>query len=106
MKYWVNVRRRWKFQLRRNKPNILKNLIWPIEHWSEHSIPSEFQGGLLVRMQMKKNHITNLKSAFLNNFDWIFASFDFFPCEDCPTKCEESDLKFGEPCQLPELVNC
>ena len=41
----------------------MKNLIWPVELWSHILIPFEFQGGLLVRMQMKKNHITDLKGA-------------------------------------------
>ena len=62
MKYWVNARRR-KFQFISNEPNLLKNLIWPIEIWSQLLIPFEFQGGLLVRMHTKKNHITDLKST-------------------------------------------
>ena len=28
-------------------------------------IPFEFQGGLLVRLQTKKNHVTDLKSALI-----------------------------------------
>ena len=40
-----------------------------------------------------------------NGVDRPIVSCGFFPCEYCPVKCEESDLKFGEPCQLRELVN-
>ena len=63
MKDWVNVRRRRKFQFISNIPNLLKNFIWTIEIWSQLLMPFEFQGGLLVRLQMKKNHVTDLKSA-------------------------------------------
>ena len=62
MKYWVNARRR-KFQFISNGPNLLKNLIWPIELWSEFLMPFDFQGGFLGRLHAKKNHITDLKSA-------------------------------------------
>ena len=55
--------RRRKFQFISNVPNILKNLLWPREIWSHLLIPFEFQGGLLVRLQTKKNHVTELKSA-------------------------------------------
>ena len=41
----------------------MKNLTCPIELWSQLMTPFEFQGGLLVRLQTKKNHITNLKGA-------------------------------------------
>ena len=63
MKDWVNARRRGKFQFISNRPNLLKNFIWPIELWSQLLMPFEFQGGLLVRLQTKKNHITDLKGA-------------------------------------------
>ena len=64
MKYWMNVRRRRKFQfIISNGPNLLKNLIWPIEIWSQLLTPFELQGGFLVRLQMKKNHITDLKGV-------------------------------------------
>ena len=63
MKYWVNMRRRRKFQFIRNRPNLLKNLIWPIELWSQLLMLFEFQGGLLVRLLTKKNHIIDLKGA-------------------------------------------
>ena len=63
MKDWVNARRRRKFQFISNRPNLLKNFIWPIELWSQLLIPFEFQGGLVVRLQMKKNHITDLKGV-------------------------------------------
>ena len=55
--------RRRKCQFISNIPNLLKNCIWARYLWSEHLIPSVFQGGFLVRLQTKKNHITNLKSA-------------------------------------------
>ena len=63
MKDWVNVRRRRKFQFISNRPNILKKFIWPLETWSQLLMPFEFQGGLIVRLQTKKNHITDLKGA-------------------------------------------
>ena len=47
-----------------------------------------------------------LEKCTRNDVDWLVISFSFFPCEYCPTKCEESDLGFIEPCQLHELVNC
>ena len=49
MKYLVNMRRR-KAQFISNKPNILKNLIWPIELWSQVMIPFVFHGVFLVRL--------------------------------------------------------
>ena len=63
MKYWMNAGRRRKFQFISNRPNLLKNPKCPIELWSELMTPFEFQGGLLVRLQMKKNHITDLKGV-------------------------------------------
>ena len=63
MKYWVNARRRRKFQFISNRPNLLKNFIWPIEIWSQLLTPFDFQGGLLVRLQMNKNLVTDLKSV-------------------------------------------
>ena len=62
MKYWVIVRRR-KFQFISNEPKLLTKLICAIELWSQLMTPFEFQERLLVRLQQKKNHITNLKSA-------------------------------------------
>ena len=58
----MNARRR-KFKFISNIPNLLKNYIWERDLWSEHLIPFVFQGGFLVRLETKKNHITNLKSA-------------------------------------------
>ena len=63
MKYWMNVRWRRKFQFISNRPNLLKNLIWAIKLWIQILIPFEFQGGLLIRLQMKKDQIIDLKSA-------------------------------------------
>ena len=57
------MRRRRKFQFISSGPNLMKNLIWPIELWSKILIPFEFQGAFLVRTLTKKNHITNMKSA-------------------------------------------
>ena len=63
MKDSMTVRRRRKFQFISNRPNLLKIYIWTRDIWREHLIPFEFQGGLLVRLQTKKNHVTDLKSA-------------------------------------------
>ena len=46
-----------------NRPNLLKNCIWTRDICSEHLIPIEFQGGLLVILQTKKKHVIDLKSA-------------------------------------------
>ena len=42
MNYWVNARRRRKFQFISNRPNLLKNFIWPIELWSQLLMSFEF----------------------------------------------------------------
>ena len=75
MNYWVNARIRRKFQFISNRRNVLKNCIWPIELWSQLLISFLFQGWLLLRMQMKKNHINNLKSALIRVLtDLLFHS--------------------------------
>ena len=57
-------------------------------------------------LQMKKNHITNLKSVLRTVLmPRPVVSCGLLPCEDCPAGGEESDVGFKEPCQLPELVN-
>ena len=57
------MRRRRKFRFIRNEPNLMNNIIYPIELWIQILTPFKLQGGLLVRLETKKNHITVFKSA-------------------------------------------
>ena len=67
-------------------------------------MPFEFQGGLLVRIQRKKNHITDLKGALSTVLIGLLLH-----AISCHVKIllqnVENLITVSEPCQLPELVN-
>ena len=54
---------------------------------------------------MKKNHITDLKSALRMVLISMLLHCDFLPCEYSLAEYEESDHDCAEPHQLLELVN-
>ena len=68
-------------------------------------MPFEFQGGLLVRIQMNKNHITDFKGALRTMLIGLLLH-----AISCHVKILLQNVKnlitvCTEPCQLPELVN-